>query len=77
MIFFGILRTPQSRVLFLACGLREQAGIVPDQDTQVQAVSQIQVLLRLHEPHPSPRRAPAASEYSRGTSSQGEGNTGH
>jgi hypothetical protein len=52
-------------------GLHEQGGIVPDQDTQVQAVSQIQVLLGLHKPHPSPRRAPDASEYSRGSSSQG------
>ena len=66
-------RTPQGRVLFLARGLHEQAGIAPDQDTQVQAVSQIQVLLGLHKPHPSPRRAPDASEYSRGSSSQGEG----
>jgi len=29
----------------------------------VQAVSQIQVFLGPHKPHPSPRRAPAASEY--------------
>ena len=55
--------TPQGRVPFLARGLHEQDGIAPDQGTQVQAVSEIQVLLRLHKPHPSPRRAPAASEY--------------
>jgi hypothetical protein len=29
--------------LFLARGLREQGGIVPDQDAQVQAISEIQV----------------------------------
>jgi hypothetical protein len=65
----GGTRTPQGRVLFLARGLREQGGIARDQDTHVQAVPEIQ----LHEPYPSPAATPAASEYSRGSSSRDEG----